>query len=111
MIAGIEDMLAKQYATQYGFNPNNLRETGYGQEMYSELGVPIQGNVAGQYYKPGVMDYVNTEMGKGGGIESFFNPTEQRIATNYNTLFNQEQTDTPTGGPSPYMVYLASQGR
>jgi len=110
MISGIEDMLAKQYATQYGFDPSNLYDWRYGPEIYSELGVPIPGNLIGQYYKPGVMDYVYTEEKKAGGIESFFNPTERWIATNYNALFNQP-ADPILSGPSPYMVYLASQGR
>ena len=110
MIAGIQDMLATQYATKYGFDPSNLKDMGYGPETYSELGVPIQGSAAGQYYKPGVMDYVSTEIENVGGIESLFNPTEKKILANYNALFT-----TPVGtegaGPSPYMVYLASQGR
>jgi len=98
--SALDERMTKQYAGQYGIK--NLTQT---RDMPGDFGVPF-GSSEGASDE--VLNMLNDIYGKAGGIENFLNPTEQNIFKNYNTLFNKEITG---GGPSPYMEYLASQGR
>ena len=102
--ANIDALIIKRYAVRYGLSPDQLLQT---REMPSEFGVPFG-------YSEGASDaaiaMVNDVYEKGGGILAFLNPVEKQIYENYNALFLKEQTTTGTGGPSEYMVYLASLG-
>jgi len=106
----------KQSESPYTYYDPKTR--GYGQG--TQLGEPIdQFGSASKMWSDVYSNLVERTGGKypdpfaiGVKVEDFpgLNPAEQKIFENYNALFNKEANPT-LGGPSPYMEYLASQGR
>jgi hypothetical protein len=101
--ANLDALIIKKYASSYGLTGDMLIQT---REIPGDFGVPFG-------YSEGASDaalaMVADVYEKGGGIENFLNPTEKRISDTYTSLFFKEANPI-LGGPSEYMVYLASQG-